>query len=444
MKKICAIALACLLMLSLVPAFVLPASAAEEKVVYVKEDAVGDGSSPEKALPSLEDAYNALGDEGGTIVLVGEINFLSAFYAPEHTGTITITGKYNNVDYNGGIYVVVTDHFYCGGPTVFKNLTIQQAGTWVIHGMFHHLTFGAGITVAEDDGKEWPRLYVSGGDQGSASTLDTAQDTHLTILSGTFLEIVGGPRGGAPADYTGKCVVEFGGDAKTFKLALGGRSSAAVNYGSGLLVLDGGVIDCWATAHDSKATGFQGDVQIVLTKNFKIEDSFNNAQQAADHTFTDTAGNIIFYGISGASVFSGYEEATLFANSELLIDPSIKAAVDASGKIKTLGFTAMKEYTYTGTFGSGTLDGGNTPVVTDPPVVTTDAPAQETTAAPAQETTAAPAQETTAAPATEPVPATTAGEVTPPTGDISPVLFVISGAALVAAAAMVFVKKREN
>ena len=104
----------------------------------------------------------------------------------------------------------------------------------------------------------------------------------------------------------------------------------------------------------------------------------------------------------------------------------------------------MKEYTYTGTFGSGTLDGGNTPVVTDPPVVTTDAPAQETTAAPAQETTAAPAQETTAAPATEPVPATTAGEVTPPTGDISPVLFVISGAALVAAAAMVFVKKREN
>ena len=435
MKRLFASVLAFLLVLSLAPLAALPASAAE-KVVYVKEDATGDGSAPDKALASLEDAYNALGDEGGTIVLVGEVVHLSAFYAPEHTGTVTITGKYNGVDYKGGIYAVVTDHFYCGGPTVFENLHLQLASTWVIHGMFHHLTFGAGITVAEDDGKEWPRLYVSGGDQGSASTLDTAQDTHLTILSGTFLEIVGGPRGGAPADYTGKCVVEFGGDAKTFKLALGGRSSAAVNYGSGLLVLDGGVIDCWATAHDSKETGFKGDVQIVLTKNFKIEDSFNNVQQAADHTFTDPAGNIIFYGISGASVFSGYEEATLFANSELLIDPSIKAAVDASGKIKTLGFTAMKEYTYTGTFGSGTLDGGNTPVVTDPPVVTTDAPAQETTAAPAQETTAAPA--------TEPVPATTAGEVTPPTGDISPVLFVISGAALVAAAAMVFVKKREN
>ena len=443
MKRLFASVLAFLLVLSLAPLAALPASAAE-KVVYVKEDATGDGSAPDKALASLEDAYNALGDEGGTIVLVGEVVHLSAFYAPEHTGTVTITGKYNGVDYKGGIYAVVTDHFYCGGPTVFENLHLQLASTWVIHGMFHHLTFGAGITVAEDDGKEWPRLYVSGGDQGSASTLDTAQDTHLTILSGSFLEIIGGPRSGAPADYTGKCVVEFGGDAKTFKLALGGRSSAAVNYGSGLLVLDGGVIDCWATAHDSKATGFQGDVQIVLTKNFKIEDSFNNVQQAADHTFTDSAGNIIFYGISGASVFNGYEDTTHFANSELLIDPSIKAAVDASGKIKTLGFTAMKEYTYTGTFGSGTLDGGNTPVVTDPPVVTTDAPAQETTAAPAQETTAAPAQETTAAPATEPVPATTAGEVTPPTGDISPVLFVISGAALVAAAAMVFVKKREN
>ena len=188
------------------------------------------------------------------------------------------------------------------------------------------------------------------------------------------------------------------------------------------------MVDCWATAHDSMTNGFKGDVQIVLTKNFNIANSFNNPDQSADHTLTDKEGNVVFYGISGASVFNGYEDTTHFANSELLIDPSIKAAVDASGKVKTLGFTAIKEYTYTGTFGSGTLDGGSAPVVTDSPVVTTDAPAQETTAAPT----------------TEPVPATTAGEVTPPTGDLSPVLFVISGAALVAAAAMVFVKKREN
>ena len=437
MKRLFASVLAFLLVLSLAPLTALPASAAE-KVVYVKEAATGDGSAPDKALASLADAYKALGTDGGTIVLVGEIKYRAEFIAPEHTGTVTITGKYNGSDYEGKIYAETTKHFYCGGPTVFENLKIQMKSTWVIRACFHHLTFGYGVTVAEDDGKAWPRLYVVGGDNGPSSTLDTAQDTHLTFLSGTFLEIIGGPRLGAPADYTGKCVVEFGGDAKAFKIALGGRSckSAPVHFGSGLLVLDGGMVDCWATAHDSMTNGFKGDVQIVLTKNFNIANSFNNPDQSADHTLTDKEGNVVFYGISGASVFNGYEDTTHYANSELLIDPSIKAAVDASGKVKTLGFTAIKEYTYTGTFGSGTLDGGNTPVVTDPPVVTTDAPAQETTAAPAQETTAAPA--------TEPVPATTAGEVTPPTGDISPVLFVISGAALVAAAAMVFVKKREN
>ena len=429
MKRLFASVLAFLLVLSLAPLTALPASAAE-KVVYVKEAATGDGSAPDKALASLADAYKALGTDGGTIVLVGEIKYRAEFIAPEHTGTVTITGKYNGSDYEGKIYAETTKHFYCGGPTVFENLKIQMKSTWVIRACFHHLTFGYGVTVAEDDGKAWPRLYVVGGDNGPSSTLDTAQDTHLTFLSGTFLEIIGGPRLGAPADYTGKCVVEFGGDAKAFKIALGGRSckSAPVHFGSGLLVLDGGMVDCWATAHDSMTNGFKGDVQIVLTKNFNIANSFNNPDQSADHTLTDKEGNVVFYGISGASVFNGYEDTTHFANSELLIDPSIKAAVDASGKVKTLGFTAIKEYTYTGTFGSGTLDGGSAPVVTDSPVVTTDAPAQETTAAPT----------------TEPVPATTAGEVTPPTGDLSPVLFVISGAALLAAAAMVFVKKREN
>lgn len=433
--KFFAMLLACLMVVALVPVVAAPAAAAE-KVVYVGNDAKGDGSAPDKALASLADAFAAIGDEDGVIVLIEEYEYFEGVDVPEHKGHITITGKYNGVDYKGGIYCANTNqdgHLRLGGDTTFENLVLWVTNTWVIRARFHHLTMGEGVTTRSDNpahDETYPRIYLVGGDQGSGSTYDTSKDTHLTIKSGTFYEVMAGPRSGAPSDYTGKAVFEMTGDAKVYKLALTGRSTATVNYGSGLMVLDGGSIACWATAHDSKATGCLGDVQIVLTKNFDYTKSFNDNN--GERILTDGSGNQIFYGISGSSVFVGYEAATLFAKSELLIDPSIKAAIEAAGVINPAGFTEVKEYVYTGTIGSGTL--GDAPAADTTAAVTT---AADTTAA-VVDTTAA-VVDTTAAVA-DTTEAT--GQVTPPTGDNSAVLFAVSAAALVAVAAMVFFKKR--
>ena len=202
--------------------------------------------------------------------------------------------------------------------------------------------------------------------------------------------------------------------------------------GDALVILDGGSVDCWVSAGDKISTGFTGDVQIVLTKNFDITKSFdgNGGRTSADKTNGD-----IFNGLSGASAFVNYVSATRIGTATLLVDPALSATITATDKILSDSFNEIKEFTYTGTIGSGKLE-ADAPVVTDP--VVTEAPATE---APATE---APATE---APATDaPVDTTVAPETpedTPATGDAS-VMVVFAAAAVVAVAAVVILKKKEN
>ena len=434
--KLFAILLACLMVIAIVPVAVVPASAAE-KVVYLAEDGEGDGSTPEKPLGDLLSAFAAIGDSDGTIVLVGELALFGEQRVEPHAGHITITGKYNGKDYEGALYAADTStsgHWIMGGDVTLENMTVTLAGTWVIRANYHHLTFGEGFISKSDAHPNWPQLYVVGGENGADNaTVDTTQDVHLTFKSGIFYEVIVGPRNGnsATTEYSGNCVVEVTNDVKIWKLFGMARGTANHNYATGLMVLDGGEIGCFAGAHDSKATGCLGDYTIVLTKNFDISKSFDAQGVRVD-------GASVYQGISGVSVFDGFESATTYANAKLLIDPSIKAAVDATDKINLDSFTSIEEYTYKGTIGSGTLEGGSAPVVTEP--VVTEAPT--TTVAPV---VTEPATTTAAPVATEPVVTTAAptqAEPTPSTGDGSVVLFAISAACLVAVAAMVFLKKR--
>jgi len=430
--KLFAILLACLMVIAIVPVAVVPASAAE-KVVYLAEDGEGDGSTPEKPLGDLLSAFAAIGDSDGTIVLVGELALFGEQKVEPHAGHITITGKYNGKDYEGALYAADTStsgHWIMGGDVTLENMTVTLAGTWVIRANYHHLTFGEGFISKSDAHPNWPQLYVVGGENNTGiADIDPSKDVHLTFKSGIFYEVIGGPRNGnsfAPGDFTGNCVIEVTNDVKIWKLFGTSRGTGNFNYGTGLMVLDGGEIGCFAGAHDSKATGCLGDYTIVLTKNFDISKSFDAQGVRVD-------GASVYQGISGVSVFDGFESATTFANAKLLIDPSIKAAVDATDKINLDSFTSIEEYTYKGTIGSGTLEGGSAPVVTEAPT-TTVAPVVTEPAT----TTAAPV-------ATEPVVTTAAptqAEPTPSTGDGSVVLFAISAACLVAVAAMVFLKKR--
>ncbi|MBQ7172336.1 MAG: hypothetical protein IJR89_08690 [Clostridia bacterium] len=348
MKKALAILLCAMLTLALVPVVALPAAAAD-KVVYVKDGGTGDGTTADAAVGTLADAYAALGAEGGTIVIVGELAVTTdasgtAFIAPSHTGLITIKGQDAN-----SVMKVGKEHFLCGGPTTFDDLTIALTGaTHVMRAAYNHFTFGENLVTKNYANANFPQLYVVGGDNGSArNTADVVgKDTHVTILGGKIQELIGGARGGAAAALTGEAFVEIGKNADVQKLAFGNRS-AKVDNGTGKLVLDGGVVHLWAGGHDNKANGFTGDVLVVITKNFDISKSFDGA---GTRTTTDSSNdiNVIFNGVSGSSVFksdkvedSNYSVSTRKAGAKLLIASEVNAAVTATDKICTDSFTEI-------------------------------------------------------------------------------------------------------
>ncbi|MBQ2733732.1 MAG: hypothetical protein IJF74_06205, partial [Clostridia bacterium] len=139
MKKAISIFLVAIMAFMLIPTF---GAAAAEKVVYLSNTATGDGSSPDKTVATFADAYAAIGDDDGIIVVTESYDWAEGFTAPAHKGTITITSKYGDKDYGGEIYVLdasLTGHLICGGTTVFENITLTLTNTWVIRGNFNHL-----------------------------------------------------------------------------------------------------------------------------------------------------------------------------------------------------------------------------------------------------------------------------------------------------------------
>ena len=136
----------------------------------------GNGYSAENAVRTLEQAYDILlegennkvkenSDAKGTIIVCGEVTIdgqhfnLGGTY--EHSGEVTITSVYDNVDYRetndaklaiGSFGKGIETRFQCGGPTVFDDIIIhridQQDGTVATSLTFYgatSLTMGEGV-----------------------------------------------------------------------------------------------------------------------------------------------------------------------------------------------------------------------------------------------------------------------------------------------------------
>lgn len=364
-RLITAIVLSLVLALSVIPAFTVSAA---ENVVYVKDGGTGDGSAADKPLGKLYDAFTKLSvmKDGGTVVLVGNVTLTDLFEEPEHEGKITVTGLYGGKDYAPIINVATTQHYKLNGDTTFEHLTFCLTGTWVMRARFHALEFGEGIVTTDIALRVIPQFFVVGGDQGSASELPTDGDTNLIFRSGTFYEVIGMARAGAPSDYTGTANISVYGDTVIFKLAYAMRGTSAMNGGNVSVLLDGGTILTWVTAGDTVTGGITGKTIITLTKNFDITKSFNDA---GARTLVDTNGRTVFNGISGASAFMEMVADTLKGESFLYYDSSIYNAEVFADKINTASFTKIEAL-------------ASAPAVTTAPgaVVTTAAPAATTAA----------------------------------------------------------------
>ncbi len=193
-----AAALGCILMVL----FVLCtfAVSASESVVYVADGGSGDGTSAANPFGTLGDAYTALGDAGGRIVIVEKLTLGEHFTEPEHTGVVTVTQEHGGVSYrtaDGHGLVCNKIRYFLNGPTVFENLTFRGNGDMtgqnflMILAQFHPIEMGEGIRCEDFGDYEAiaKAAVIVGGVQKGAGTADTVSldsDSKITVKSGKF------------------------------------------------------------------------------------------------------------------------------------------------------------------------------------------------------------------------------------------------------------------
>ncbi len=196
----------------------------DRTVVFLKDGAMGDGSSPENAVGSLIDAYEALDlTKDSTVVLCGPVSQTTAFdFGKEYAGSVTFTSVYGGVDYAktaNAAFNVGEVRFVMRGETTFENIIINATGKWwFIIAQHNPLTMGEGITVKGDllkGGKFAQSIAILGGYQAGVGNppLTDDNDVNVTLLSGRMYYVIPFNRGSA-GTYTGTANIYIGGNAQ--------------------------------------------------------------------------------------------------------------------------------------------------------------------------------------------------------------------------------------
>ena len=228
--------------------FALPAYAAG-KTVYVSDGGTGDGTSQGAPLGSLKDAFSALGQNGGEIVIVGKATLpknpigtsQNAFVEPEHTGKVTLRGA----DKDAVLLFSGTYQYHLSGETEIRDLTLSS-GAYTsgidIAARGYHLTMGEGLTMHSTgnvSGENGTKIYLYGGCRNGVERLGLlSRNNHLTVKSGTYW-FIGGFNRNINAPSTGKATVEIGGDVYTRFFVAGstGTSSFVSPSGADVFVI---------------------------------------------------------------------------------------------------------------------------------------------------------------------------------------------------------------
>ncbi len=151
---------------------------------------------------ALYQAVEKLAETGGTVVICGDYtiddsearqsNYWSVleYHLPETKKPVTITSKYNGVDY--GAKLTLSGYFYTilNGPTVWENLNLHAnlAADRAICCNGNKTVFGEGLVCTKTNTTSNAYfLSIAGGERYSAIN----KDIDVTIKSGTFYKFVG-------------------------------------------------------------------------------------------------------------------------------------------------------------------------------------------------------------------------------------------------------------
>ncbi len=234
------------------------------RVYFVSADGTGNGTSESAAGGSLAEAYKAIGDKDGTVVICSPYDIPvfshtgSGFLAPAHSGKITITSVYEGVDYRekNGAYLGIPRNFYLGGETVIDGIhLVCKANYNGIFAAYHDLTIGAGVECSANAGITLPCLL--GG------TWETVENVSCNIVlnGGDWQRIRLGNSSGTPKNASVTMTINGGRIRDHLMLASAG------NHDGGTLkvVVNGGTLDMGIVA-----VGYEKDGN-VATADFVVE-----------------------------------------------------------------------------------------------------------------------------------------------------------------------------
>ena len=203
------------------------------RVVYIANGGSGSGATPSAPVGNLKDAYAAIGNFDGTIVICGEVKYSSAHISPTHSGKILITSVYDGVDYRqtNGAKLVMDANYYVGGETEFNNIHLESIKSYVgFFANYEKLVFGEDITTS----------------------IGGSNDTYPCIVGGTDPAVLDAK------DLSGEVVINGG---KWERVRLGSSKGTPVNCDVTLTMNGGEVVDF---IYMSSALSHNGDLTVVV------------------------------------------------------------------------------------------------------------------------------------------------------------------------------------
>ena len=295
-------------------------AAAAETTVYVADGGSGDGLTAAAPLGDLTAAYNALGADGGEIVIVGKYTLDANFTEPAHTGVVTLTQEVGSTSYrtaDGSGLIGGGKRFILSGPTTFRNFTLRSTGGefMLLVARFHPIVFDTGIECLGfgDFSYVHKGVAILGGAQYGADGVATDDlDTHITVKSGEVV-LVGFSRQVKKA-YTGMAHIDISG-GKVHNIYFG-----AVNGGSGgdvdLNITGGTFVGNWFAT--SAASVVNGNCTVKITGgDFEGFGTADFAVTGSGHTSTVDISALSADAIASLTPkFSNY--TTLVTNSSSL------------------------------------------------------------------------------------------------------------------------------
>ncbi len=194
-----------------------------QTVVFVKDGGNGNGSSADKALSNLTDAFAALDlTKDCTVVICGPFTQQGTFNVEKsYTGSVKYTSVYGGTDYrtSGASYNFSAVRFVCNGATTFENINFKASGNYfLVVGNFNPVTLGEGVKVDAPNmtGASVAKSFaIIGGYQDNVNDpfIEDNRDTSITVLSGSKIYIVAFTRE-MLGDFRGTANIKIGGNAE--------------------------------------------------------------------------------------------------------------------------------------------------------------------------------------------------------------------------------------